>query len=324
VRQYAANAAEGAAPVRVVNIRTADWPERDRLAMFRDNIGRDQVTVEPLDGQPFRIDGKLAKLPGFGLVSARRSALRSHFRDGDDRLTINLGGDALASQGGREFVLKSGDAVAFMGADPGSVATGARGRLATIEFERGSLQRLLHGSANSRARRIPATTPALLLLRRYMRAISALDLIQSGTLRPLAIEHIHDLAAIALGAGREAEEIAKGRGVRAARLQAIREDVLSRLEGDLSLGDVAVRHRLSTRYVAMLFESEGTSFTAFVRDERLERARRMLVNAARGHRLISEIAYQVGFNDLSYFNRSFRRRFGMSPGEMRALSRRDA
>jgi AraC-like DNA-binding protein len=32
---------------------------------------------------------------------------------------------------------------------------------------------------------------------------------------------------------------------------------------------------------------------------------------------ISEIAYQVGFNDLSYFNRTFRRRFGPSPGAMR-------
>ena len=32
---------------------------------------------------------------------------------------------------------------------------------------------------------------------------------------------------------------------------------------------------------------------------------------------ISEIAYEVGFNDLSYFNRAFRRRFGHSPGEAR-------
>jgi AraC-like DNA-binding protein len=324
VRRCAANSAEGAAPVRVLNIRTADWPERERLAMFRDNIGRDQVIVEPLDGEPFRIDGMLVKVPGLGLVSARRSALRSRFHDGDDRFTINLGGDALASQGGREFVLKPGDAVAFTGADPGCIVTGARGRLATIEFERGSLQRLVHPGASSCVGRIPARTPALLLLRRYLNAISALGLLHTGVIRPLAIEHIHDLAAVALGAGREAEEIAKGRGVRAARLHAIREDVLSRLQGELSLGEVAARHRLSTRYVAMLFESEGTSFTAFVRDERLERARRMLVNAARGHRLISEIAYEVGFNDLSYFNRAFRRRFDMSPGEMQELSRRGA
>jgi AraC-like DNA-binding protein len=324
VRQSAANAAEGAGALRILKIRTADWPERERLAMFRDNVGRDQVIVEPLDGEPFRIDATLAKLPGLGLVSAKRSPLRSHFRDGDDRFTINLGGDALASQGGREFVLKSGDAVAFMGEDPGTIATGARGRLATIEFERGSLQRLVRGRASSGVGRVPARTPALLLLRRYLNAIWAFDLLRTGVIRPLAIEHIHDLAAVALGAGREAEEIAKSRGVRAARLQAIREDVLSRLEGELSLGEVAARHRVSTRYVAMLFESEGTSFTSFVRDERLERARRMLVNAVRGHRLVSEIAYQVGFNDLSYFNRSFRRRFGVSPGEMRELSRREA
>ena len=33
-------------------------------------------------------------------------------------------------------------------------------------------------------------------------------------------------------------------------------------------------------------------------------------------RKVSDVAYTVGFNDLSYFNRSFRRRFGTSPSGM--------
>jgi AraC-like DNA-binding protein len=305
---------------RVLKIRTDDWPERDRLSMFRDTVGGDQVTVELVGDQPFRIDGEIVKLPGLGLVSARRSALRSDFRDGDDRVTINLGGAALASQKGREFVLNTGDAVAFTGSEVGSVTTSTSGRLATIEFERGSLHRLLGDSAQSCARRIPARAPALLLLRRYLNAISAFDLLGEGTVRPLAVEHIHDLAALAVGAGRHAEDVAKGRGVRAARLEALREDILSRLHGELTLGDVAARHSLSPRYVRMLFESQGTSFSEFVREERLKRARHMLLSPRFDQLRISEIAFGVGFNDLSYFNRSFRGRFGMSPGELRALN----
>ena len=305
---------------RVLKIRTDDWPERDRLSMFRDTVGGDQVTVELVGDEPFRIDGKVVKLPGLGLVSARRSALRSDFRDGDDRVTINLGGDALASQKGREFVLNTGDAVAFTGPEVGSVTTSTNGRLATIQFERGSLHRLLGDSAQSCARRIPARAPALLLLRRYLNAISAFDLLGEGTVRPLAIEHVHDLAALAVGAGRHAEDVAKGRGVRAARLEALREDILSRLHGELTLGDVAARHGFSPRYVRMLFESQGTSFSEFVREERLKRARHMLLSPRFDQLRISEIAYGVGFNDLSYFNRSFRGRFGMSPGELRALN----
>ena len=33
---------------------------------------------------------------------------------------------------------------------------------------------------------------------------------------------------------------------------------------------------------------------------------------------ITDIAYDVGFGDLSYFNRAFRRRYGASPSDVRA------
>jgi AraC-like DNA-binding protein len=43
----------------------------------------------------------------------------------------------------------------------------------------------------------------------------------------------------------------------------------------------------------------------------------MLASPRFDHLRIGEIAYEVGFNDLSYFNRLFRRHFGMSPSEAR-------
>jgi AraC-like DNA-binding protein len=310
--------------VRLIRICTDDWPERERVAMFRQNVGRDRVRVEPLNDDPFRIYGKMMKLPGLGLVSVRRSSLRSDFADGSDRLMINLGGAALALQSGREVALQRGDAVVLTGADLGSFTTLRSTRLATVEFPDGALTALLHDPGLSSGRRISARTPSLRLLRQYLNAVSRLDALGSPRLRSVAMAHIHDLAALALGAGREAEEIASGRGVRAARLQSIKSDVLARLDLELTLGDVAAGHRLSPRYVRLLFASEGTSFSEFVRDERLNRAHRMLLSPRFDHRRISEIAYEVGFNDLSYFNRTFRRRFGISPGEVREISRPSA
>jgi AraC-like DNA-binding protein len=291
-----AKAVNGPVPIEVVRVCTDDWPEREREAMFRDNVGRDAVVVEPLDGDPLRIDGTFVRLPGLLLVSSRRSALRSDFADGKDRLTINLGGDALAAQCGREFVLKRGDAVAFSGPDLGSLTTVRTGRVVTIEFANGSLHRLLKARA---PRHVHGGAPPLLLLRRYLNAILAADLLEAGALRPLALEHIHDRAARTLGAGREAADVAKARGVRAARLQAIKGDIMERLQSELSLDAIATRHRVSSRYARMLFESEGTSFTEFVREERLKRARRMLLSPRLDHLLIREIAYGVGFNDLT-------------------------
>jgi AraC-like DNA-binding protein len=61
-------------------------------------------------------------------------------------------------------------------------------------------------------------------------------------------------------------ELAKERGLRAARLRAIKEDISARLsEPGLSLDGIAQRHRVSPRYVQKLFETEGTSFSDHLR-----------------------------------------------------------
>ncbi len=39
---------------------------------------------------------------------------------------------------------------------------------------------------------------------------------------------------------------------------------------------------------------------------------------------IADIAYEAGFSDLSHFNRSFRRHFGLTRSELRAQARRDS
>ncbi|WP_276519543.1 AraC family transcriptional regulator [Bradyrhizobium elkanii] len=37
---------------------------------------------------------------------------------------------------------------------------------------------------------------------------------------------------------------------------------------------------------------------------------------------IGSIAFEVGFGDLSYFNRTFRRQYGVTPSDIRAVPRR--
>ena len=72
----------------------------------------------------------------------------------------------------------------------------------------------------------------------------------------------------------------------------------------------------------MLLEDEGLSFSALVLDKRLAMAHRALGDARWRGRAISALAFEAGFGDLSYFNRSFRRRYGMTPSEVRAQSLR--
>jgi AraC-like DNA-binding protein len=128
--------------------------------------------------------------------------------------------------------------------------------------------------------------------------------------------------ALAIGATRDATEIADGRGLRAARLRAIKADIVRNLrEGDVSINALALRHRVSARYIQRLFEGEGTTLSQFVLGQRLVQVHRMLADPCHAHRAISTIAYDAGFGDLSTFNREFRRRFGATPSDIRATRR---
>jgi AraC-like DNA-binding protein len=74
--------------------------------------------------------------------------------------------------------------------------------------------------------------------------------------------------------------------------------------------------------VQRLFESVGTTFTDYVLAQRLVFAYQRLADPLRAGVKISTIALDAGLSDLSYFNRRFRRRYGVAPSELRAALRR--
>ena len=74
---------------------------------------------------------------------------------------------------------------------------------------------------------------------------------------------------------------------------------------------------MSARYVQQLFEREAETFSEYVLSARLARAHRMLGDPRYAGRSITSIAFDVGFGDLSYFDRSFRRRYGATPRDVR-------
>jgi AraC-like DNA-binding protein len=162
-------------------------------------------------------------------------------------------------------------------------------------------------------------SPALDLLLNYVNVLKDSDALATPELRRSIVAHMHDLAALAIGATRDGKEIAQGRGLRAARLHAIKAYILENLgTPNLTLGNVALHSGISPRYVNLLFESEGMTFSEFVIGQRLEWANRILTNPRQTERTIISIAFEAGFSDLSYFNRTFRRRFGKTPSDRRA------
>lgn len=80
---------------------------------------------------------------------------------------------------------------------------------------------------------------------------------------------------------------------------------------DLSLNEVAKAVNTSTFYFCKLFKrTTGLNFTEYLSQVRVEKAKSLMPNP--GLR-ISEVAYQVGFQSLTHFNRVFKRITGQSP-----------
>jgi len=130
-----------------------------------------------------------------------------------------------------------------------------------------------------------------------------------------------DLIALALGARGDAAEIAAGRGLRAARLREALAVIEARFtDPALSTETVARAIGLSRRYLNTLLLESGSTFAERVLELRLRKACAMLSDIRNDATKVSDIALAAGFNDVSYFNRWFRRRFGLSPGELREMS----
>jgi AraC-like DNA-binding protein len=95
-----------------------------------------------------------------------------------------------------------------------------------------------------------------------------------------------------------------------------REYILQHKTEPLSLATVAQASGASVFHFCKVFKkTTGLKFTDYVARVRLEDAKSQLLNPSRR---ISEVAYDVGFQSLTQFNRMFKRVFGQSPTEFRA------
>jgi AraC-like DNA-binding protein/ligand-binding sensor protein len=85
---------------------------------------------------------------------------------------------------------------------------------------------------------------------------------------------------------------------------------------NLRLGHVAKAVNTSTFYFCKLFKKvTGINFTDYLSRVRIEKSKNLLLNP---NLRVSEIAFEVGFQSLTHFNRVFKKILGQSPTEYRA------
>lgn len=311
----------------LLHFTTAAFGPGEKKTAWHDVYGRTiaKVDLEPPRNGELMVEARLRNLPGLGLVSMASTELRFHktrrLIDNDDLImTIVDAGCWNGSQRGRELDLREGDAVV---STAGEVAAGtAFGRRVLLRVPTKAIAPVVGDLGALFMRRIPREAEALRLLRQYVRGVQEMDL---GTpdLQRLTVSHIYDLVALTLEATGDVAKAAESRGAGAARLCAVKEDIVRNLEhGDVSVDAIAARHRISPRYLRKLFEREDLTFSEYVLDQRLALAHRLLSDPRHANDKIASIAFAAGFGDVSYFYRVFRRRYDLLPTDVRERASR--
>ena len=329
------------ASVASFRLSTDDLPEAARAKVVRElhehatlPNGARPEPLEPLRDYRFRLDMTKRVLPGAIIMSGTLCGVRHAIRSRgsalsceDDLLAVvNLSGRTIAQLRDRELVLLDGDAM-LMTRNSTSLNFTHPAPVSVLGFRvpRDAIAPLAASVDDGLIRTVPAGSEVIKLLVTYAGAIAEKQQsLDTPELQRLVATHIHDLIAVAAGASRDGHAIAVGRGIRAARLRAIMSDITANLlDCDLTVAAVAQRQRVTPRYLHKLFEGEELTFSTFVLSQRLSRAYRMLCDPRFGDRSISSVAFDVGFSDLSYFNRTFRRRYDATPSDIRHSARRN-
>lgn len=101
----------------------------------------------------------------------------------------------------------------------------------------------------------------------------------------------------------------------------IKQLIMENLDNDdLNIHDIAQNFKISPRYIGKLFQQEDTTFGRFLLHQRLKLSKKLLIQTHATTHKVNQIAYQCGFNDMSYFSREFKRFYGVSPSDMRKES----
>lgn len=263
----------------------------------------------------------VAKFNGSLVRAARDHRQVKGDRDGDFALSINTGSTPWRlSQRNRERTVDPGQAVFYkLRAEAHEFRFQAENGWVGISLpEKELLARVPHAQDLVLAPLDPAS-PSLRYLQRYTGILfDQDDLHGDPNLSAFVRNTLFDLAALVLGARRDEAELAGMRGLRAARLV----DILAAIkhgysEPDFSPHVLAGKLGLSAKHIEKLLYATGRNFTERVLELRLENARAILADRRSSRLRVSDIAFACGFNEVSSFNRSFRRRYGETPTQWR-------
>jgi AraC-like DNA-binding protein len=239
------------------------------------------------------------------------------------KVDVQVGGRTVFAQGGREVALVPGDFTLMDLSRPSRVSNPGDGQeIVAVQFPHDALPLRHDELARVTAVRVPGSDglgASIVAVARHL--ARRLDH-RGATDGALLSRALMDLLSVAL-AERLDRVTALSRSTRRRALLVSVQGFIDRRLADprLSPAHIAAAHHISLRLLHKLFAEQGTSVGTWIRERRLERCRRDLLDPALSDLPASAIAFGWGFADAAHFSRAFREEYGHPPGEYRRLGR---
>ncbi len=310
--------------------RASNHPGRTRAATWNELYSSrvEAAEITPAARYTFESELRIGTLGPLRVVrlTCGRSSIDRTARHIDSRsarsftVLLQVSGTGLFAQYGHECLLRSGDFSLCDSAAPHAYRLDEGSEVLMLRVPENILSEYLPSPENVCGRHLPAArglTSTVTAL-----ALSLCERLEAGlptdfgarVARHLmelmattyALDSIHSPPALRSSASRHAQ-------VKLFIEQHLRDP-------QLTPSMIASKHKLSTRYLRMVFAVGGETISAYILRRRLEECARQIADPRwRGHS-ISEIAYAWGFNSTSHFARTFRMRFKSSPRDHRRLA----
>ncbi|MEX3101548.1 MULTISPECIES: helix-turn-helix domain-containing protein [unclassified Streptomyces] len=315
-------------------LRTKELPAADRFEAWTERLGRTHAPMRLLSDRAHDYHGVQRLIPlgevtiwpaSFDhLVFQRTPRLVRQSDPEVYHLSLLLRGEGAADWGGRQAAYRVKDlhvshsSRAFevaTGPDPVSIVGVEIPRSAVVLPGRCAQDRVL-GRVDGKAGLGALLTQFLMQLADDTAPYHPSDAARLGT---VVIDLVTALFAHLLDAERAMTPETRARALTLRIKEFVRRNLA---DPDLSPATIAAAHHVSRSYLYRLFQAEGLTVSAYLREQRLKNAHRDLTDPALHGLPIHAVAARWGFPRAAEFTRAFRSAYGDTPSEVRARAAR--
>jgi AraC-like DNA-binding protein len=309
---------------------TSEVEQKNRFAYWRDLVCDVFVRLDCRSPRPRKFNATMRydELGWMRVVAAESDAIEairskgqiSKGQEDDLLVSLQVRGRTVLIQDDRHALLEPGEFALYDSERPYQLRMSDDTELVCLQFPRRELISRLGSAPAFVARTIDGQKGIGNLFVQLARALPRRVREIDASYAHAVADHVVDLLSLSLSSGLgTSRALASAKAVALARLKcALRAHIC---DPDLKPAGAAALAGMSIRHANRLLAFEGTSLERYILLERLSRCQIALREPRLDHRTISDIAYSFGFNDCSHFSRSFRRHYGVSPKEFRAMRR---